>query len=65
MRKVLTAAMMFAAALLAADPARERTLQRAIDLMESKGDLAKAMPLFEEATRSADKALANCADVKG
>ena len=58
MRKVLTAITIFAAALYAADPAREQTLQRAIDLMESKGDLAKAMPLFEDAARSADKALA-------
>jgi Tol biopolymer transport system component len=58
MRKVLTAVIVIAAALYAADPAREQTLQRAIDLMESKGDLAKAMPLFEEAARSADKALA-------
>jgi len=58
MRKVLTALTLFAAALYAADPAREQLLQRAIDLMESKGDLARAMPLFEDASRSADKALA-------
>jgi Tol biopolymer transport system component len=44
--------------MFAADSAREQTLQRAIDLMESKGDMAKAMPLFEVAARSSDKALA-------
>ena len=58
MRKIITALTLFAAALYAADPARAQTLQRAIDLMESKGDMAKAMPLFEEAAHSADKALA-------
>jgi len=58
MRKVFTAVTLFAAFLYAADPAREQTLQRAIDLMESKGDLAKAMPLFEDVSRSTDKALA-------
>jgi Tol biopolymer transport system component len=47
-----------AAALYAADPAREQTLQKAIDLMESKGDLARAIPLFEEVARSADRAVA-------
>jgi hypothetical protein len=45
-------------ALLAADTAREQTLQRGIELMESKGDLAKAMPLFEEASKSSDRAVA-------
>ena len=56
----LTAMIMTAAAVaLARDPAREQTLQRAIDLMESKGDMAKAMPLFEDVARSADKALAS------
>lgn len=45
-------------ALLAADTAREQTLQRGIELMESKGDLAKAMPLFEEASKSPDRAVA-------
>ncbi len=58
MRSIFTSALIFAVALAAADPAREQALQRAIDLMESKGDVAKAMPLFEEASRSADKALA-------
>ncbi|MEP7365437.1 MAG: hypothetical protein ABI972_19455 [Acidobacteriota bacterium] len=58
MRRILLAATLLAAALYAADPAREQTLQRAIDLMESKGDMGRAMPLLEDAARSADKALA-------
>ena len=58
MHRILTATTFIAAALFAADQAREQTLQHAIDLMESKGDLAKAMPLFEDASRSSDKALA-------
>src|SRR5260370_41309646 len=58
MRGILTGATLLAAALFAADSAREQTLQRAIDLMESKGDIAKAMPLFEDAARSLDKAVA-------
>jgi hypothetical protein len=45
-------------ALLAADTARERKLQQGIDLMESKGDLAKATPLFEDASHSSDRAVA-------
>ena len=47
-----------ATVIFAADSKREQTLQRGIDLLESKGDLAKAMPLFEEASHSSDKALA-------
>src|SRR5579863_482823 len=62
MSRIFTATMIFGAALTfvlsAADKAREQTLQRAIDLMESKGDLAKAMPLFEDAARSSDRAVA-------
>ena len=46
--------------IFAADSKREQTLQRGIDLLESKGDLAKAMPLFEEASHSWDKAVAAC-----
>jgi Tol biopolymer transport system component len=42
----------------AADTARERKLQQAIDLMESKGDLAKAIPMFEDVAHSSDRALA-------
>ncbi len=63
MKKILIVAAILGAAgltvaLFAADTAREQTLQRGIDLMESKGDLAKAMPLFEDAARSSDHALA-------
>jgi hypothetical protein len=58
MTKIFTAAIMLAACAVAADTAREQTLQRGIDWMESKGDLAKAMPLFEEAARSSDRGLA-------
>ena len=62
MTKIFRATIIFGATLIfvlsAADKAREQTLQRAIDLMESKGDLAKAMPLFEDAARSSDRAVA-------
>jgi Tol biopolymer transport system component len=47
-----------AAALYGADPAREQSLQKGIDFMESKGDLARAIPLFQEAARSTDRAVA-------
>jgi Tol biopolymer transport system component len=62
MKKILIAIAIFGAAaltaLFAADTAREQKLQQGISLMESKGDLAKAMPLFEEAARSSDRAVA-------
>jgi hypothetical protein len=63
MTKKLTAAAIlalaaFAIALLAADTAREQKLQQAIDLMESKGDIAKAIPMLEDVARSSDPALA-------
>jgi Tol biopolymer transport system component len=62
MKKTLIATVVFGAAaltaLLAADTAREQKLQQGINLMESKGDLAKAMPLFEDAARSSDRAVA-------
>ncbi len=62
MIKIFTASVVFAAALVvvlpAADTAREQKLQQGIDLMESKGDLAKATPLFEEAARSSGRAVA-------
>jgi Tol biopolymer transport system component len=62
MTRIFTVTAVFGALLVfvlpAADTAREQTLQRAIDLMESKGDLAKAMPLFEDAARSSDRAVA-------
>jgi len=40
------------------DKARELKLQQAIDLIESKGDLARATPLLEDVAKSADRALA-------
>jgi len=52
------AATVLALALFAADTARERKLQQAIDLMESKGDLAKAIPMLEDVAHSSDRALA-------
>ncbi len=63
MKRILTttAALMlvaWTAALMAADPARERKLQQAIDLMETKGDVSRAVPLLEDVSRSSDKALA-------
>lgn len=62
MTKIFKATMILEAVLAcvlsAADKAKEQKLQRAIDLMESKGDLAKALPLFEDAARSPDRAVA-------
>src|SRR5581483_7882489 len=55
---VIACAAALAVAVLAADTAREQKLQQAIDLMESKGDLAKAIPIFEDVARSSDRALA-------
>ena len=57
MTKVLTV-FVLAAAAFAADTAREQKLQQAINLMESKGDAAKAMPMLEDVARSTDRALA-------
>jgi Tol biopolymer transport system component len=57
MTRVL-AVFVLASVAFAADPAREQKLQQAITLMESKGDLAKAMPMFEDVARSSDRALA-------
>ena len=48
----------FAIALLAADTAREQKLQQAVDLMESKGDIARAIPMFEDVSQSSEPALA-------
>jgi Tol biopolymer transport system component len=42
----------------AGDKARELKLQQAIDLIESKGDLAGATPLLEDVAKSEDRALA-------
>lgn len=50
--------MAFAAALYGADPAREQKLQKGIDLLETKGDLAGAITLFEDAAKSTDRAVA-------
>jgi Tol biopolymer transport system component len=52
------AALALAASLIAQDAAREQKLQQAIDLLETKGDAAKAIPLLEEVARSGDDALA-------
>lgn len=57
MTKVLTV-FVLSAITFAADTAREQRLQQAINLMESKGDTAKAMPMLEDVTRSSDRALA-------
>jgi len=57
MTKVL-AVFMLAASVFAADTAREQKLQQAINELESKGDVAKAMPMFEDVARSSDRALA-------
>ena len=54
----MVAAVVFAATLLANDPAREQKLQQAIDLLESKGEVAKAAALFEDVAKSPDRALA-------
>jgi Tol biopolymer transport system component len=58
MRRFFMVAAICTAYLYASDTARQQKLQQAIDLMESKGDFASAMPLFQEAARSADRTLA-------
>ena len=63
MKRIVTAAAILVATVLtltlgAADTARERKLQQAIDLMESKGDVTRAVPLLEDVAKSSDKALA-------
>jgi Tol biopolymer transport system component len=57
MTKVLTV-FVLAAIAFGADTTREQKLQQAINLMESKGDAAKAMPMLEDVARSSDRALA-------
>jgi Tol biopolymer transport system component len=47
-----------ATALMASDPVATRQLQRAIDLVESRGDAKEAAALFEQAARSSDRELA-------
>ena len=54
----VAAAILATSALRADDPAREQKLQQAIDLIESKGDLAHAIPLLEDVSKSTDRALA-------
>jgi Tol biopolymer transport system component len=51
-------ATILAIMVFAADAAREQKLQQAINLVESKGDLAKAIPMFEDVARSRDRSLA-------
>jgi len=57
MTKVLTV-FVLAAMAFGADTAREQKLQQAINLMESKGDASKAMPMLEDVAHSSDRALA-------
>jgi Tol biopolymer transport system component len=54
----LAAAIVSVSTVRADDPARAQKLQQAIDLMESKGDLAHAVPLLEDAAKSTDTTLA-------
>ena len=54
----LALAVTLGATLFAQDAAREQKLQQAIDLLETKGDAARAMPLLEEVAKSADRGLA-------
>ena len=54
----LIATVMLAVSVVAQDPAREQKLQQAIDLLETKGDAARAMPLLEDVAKSSDQALA-------
>jgi Tol biopolymer transport system component len=55
---VLALAVALMAPTLAQDRAREQRLQQAIDLLETRGDVAAAMPLLEEVAKSSDPALA-------
>src|SRR4051794_15110578 len=50
--------LLCAALLFATDTLNEQKLQQGIDLLESKGDLARAMPLFDQASHSSDHAVA-------
>ena len=54
----IAAGVVFTSTLLASDPVREQKLQQAIDLIESKGEIAHAIPLLEDAAKSTDRALA-------
>jgi hypothetical protein len=55
---IITATLLFTLVLRASDPAAEKKLQQAIDFLESKGDLVRATPLFEQVSRSSDQELA-------
>jgi len=56
---IILALVLFATTQRGADRANELKLQQAIDLLESKGDISRAMPLFEQASRSSDGAVAS------
>ncbi|MBL8290474.1 MAG: hypothetical protein JNN08_01485, partial [Bryobacterales bacterium] len=58
MRKMLICTAIWTVALLGAERAPDQELQRAIDLMETKGDLPSATRLFEEVARGRDRAVA-------
>jgi len=59
MKRILIAAVIVAAtALMAADAAREKKLQQAIDLLETKGDASGAVALLEDVAKSSDKTVA-------
>jgi hypothetical protein len=57
-RIILLTAIAAVLSLSAADRARETKLQQAIDLMGTKGDLAGAVKLLEDVTKSSDRNLA-------
>ena len=59
MKRILIAVVIVAAtALMAADAAREKKLQQAIDLLETKGDASGAVALLEDVAKSSDKTVA-------
>jgi tetratricopeptide (TPR) repeat protein len=55
---VAVTALLSASMLFAVDSANEKRLQQGIDMLDSKGDLASALPLFEQAAKSSDHKLA-------
>src|SRR5436190_2787980 len=55
---VTVVAVALGATVLAQDRAREQKLQQAIDLLETKGDAARAVPLLEQVANSANRPLA-------
>src|SRR5688572_25202204 len=52
------AALVLAVGLAGQDRVNEMKLQQAIDLLETRGDTARAIPLLEEVSRSKDDAVA-------